>query len=388
MPSYHIVRHHDGTTGNLVLCASDPCSLHGDDDIHAKDMESAYAALYARGNDTGMTKHPRPSRGVFTMMKRVAVPFLLVAMMSSLSACSSPYTTAEDDQNAAESSQSGDYSSKVDELASRLKEKAESAASSDTAKKLKEKAKTAASEKNIDKLKSRASELLDSLKESASSTDSSSTAPTSTNGVPSSVSANTDITMSDLESLKVVGNHGRSSTYNRKDWSNAQWESYGTKSCWSVRDQVIKRQADPGTLKVSSDGCSVVAVSFTDPYSGKRITADSKEEVARDIQIDHVVPVSYMDSNGGASWSSSVKAEYYNDMDAGHLIAVSSSENTSKSDYGPSEYMPTGGLSYQAAYAQDWVAVLKDYQSKGGTATIEQADYNAIMKVFKESGIK
>lgn len=387
MPSFHQVIHKDGSSGEIVQCAHDPCSLHGELDIHADTLEEAYDMMYQHGHD-GMSMqgghHPHITRRIFQSLKKTAVPFLMVAMMSSLSACgttqgydnssvldnpspttsqsSSPQSSSNDDNSQSSDGTSGTYDK---EKAKEYSEKAQSA---------------------YESMKSKAKGYLDELESSSDS--SSNSGGSDVNGVPSSLAANTGITMSDLKSLKVVSNHGRSSSYNRKEWSDSRFIAYGSKSCWSVRDEVIKRQADPGTLKISSDGCSVEAVSFTDPYSGKKISEDNKKDVAKNIQIDHMVPVSYMNSNGGSSWNSSLKDAYYNDMDMGHLIAVSSEENSIKSDSGPSEYLPPAGSKYSLAYAQDWVSVIKKYESQGANATIEQSDYDAIMKIFNENNVQ
>lgn len=389
MPSFHQVIHKDGSSGDIVQCSHDPCSLHGELDIHADTLEEAYDMLYQHGHD-GMSMqgghHPHITRRIFQSLKKTAVPFLMVAMMSSLSACgaSQGYDNSSvlDNPSPATSQSSSPYASTDD--AARQPNGSSGTYDKAKAKEYSEKAKNA-----YESMKSKSKGYIDELESSSDSLSSSSKSGGSgADGVPSSLAANTDITMADLKSLKVVANHGRSSSYNRKEWSDSRFAAYGSKSCWSVRDEVIKRQADPGTLKISPDGCSVEAVSFTDPYSGKKISEGNKKDVAKNIQIDHMVPVSYMNSNGGSSWDSAMKAAYYNDMDMGHLIAVSSEENSIKSDSGPSGYLPPAGGKYSLAYAQDWVSVIRKYESQGVNATIEQSDYDAIMKIFDENNVR
>lgn len=378
MASFHRITHKDGSLGDIVQCSHDPCTLHGGMDIQADSLEEAYQKLYDTDNHGYTDKsvsHPRINRRMFSVMKKTAVPFLMVALMSSLSACgggNAGYDNSEILNNPSSSISSTPSSSASESSSPKIdKQKIKNYSS-----KAKDK---------YESVKGRVERYLDDMENSDAH--SSSSSGTSSSGVPTSLAANTNIGMSDLKSLKVVPDHGRSSSYNRKEWSNSSFAAYGSVSCWSVRDEVIKRQADPGTLRISPDGCSVEAVSFTDPYSGRKITEDTKQEVAKNIQIDHMVPVSYIDSNGGEAWSSSLKDSYYNDMDPGHLIAVSSDENSLKSDYGPSNYLPTAGTKYQLAYAQDWVSVLKRYASKGVNATIEQSDYNTIMNIFNQNGV-
>lgn len=378
MASFHRIKHKDGSLGDIVQCSHDPCTLHGDMDIQANSLEEAYQKLYDTDNHGYTDKsviHPRINRKMFSVMKKTAVPFLMVALMSSLSACGSGNTGY-------------DNSGILDSPSSSISSTPSSSTSESSSPKIdKQKIKDYSSKAKgkYESVKGRVERYLDDMENSDAN--SSSSSGTSSSGVPASLAANTNVGMSDLKSLKVVPDHGRSSSYNRREWSNSSFAAYGSVSCWSVRDEVIKRQADPGTLRISPDGCSVEAVSFTDPYSGKKITEDTKQEVAKNIQIDHMVPVSYIDSNGGEAWPSSLKDSYYNDMDPGYLIAVSSDENSLKSDYGPSNYLPTAGAKYQLAYAQDWVSVLKRYASKGANATIEQSDYNTIMNIFDQNGV-
>ena len=372
MASFHRVRHRDGTLGGIAPCANDPCHMHGDDDIHADSLEEAYSIAYggqAEGKSSAVRHHPHPRmpKRKWNVLRKSIIPLMVVTMASSLSACGSrPFydndgVSPQQEVSQSAPSESGNVSQKPD--LSQLKDKGT---------RLKNQA-----HDYIEQERRR----LDALKDANNSTGG------QVNGVPASLAANEQITKADLESLTVVPDHGRSGAYLRRQWSGGKFLPTGMRTCWSVRDEVIKRQADPGTLRLTPDGCAVEAVSFTDPYSGRKVSESGRENVERNIQIDHVVPVSYMSSNGGNAWPQQTKDEYYNDLDPGHLLAVESGENNLKSDSGPSRYMPSGGTAYGAAYGKDWVAVLKSYQAKGGRATIEQSDYNAIMKAFDDAGV-
>ena len=372
MASFHQVRHKDGSMGDIVPCANDPCHLHGDDDIRADTLEEAYSIAYgdhtAGKSSDGPHRHPRMPKRKWSVLRKSIVPLMVVTMASSLSACGSlPFYDndgASPQQETSESASSDSEESTWNHDLSQLKDKGS---------RLKSQARD-----YIEQERKR----LDSLKDANNSTGG------QVGGVPASLAANEQITKADLESLTVVPDHGRSRAYLRRQWSGGKFLPTGMRTCWSVRDEVIKRQADPGTLRLTPDGCAVEAVSFTDPYSGRKVSESGRGNVERNIQIDHVIPVSYMSSNGGNAWSQQTKDEYYNDLDPGHLLAVESSENNLKSDSGPSRYMPSGGTAYRAAYGKDWVAILKSYQAKGGRATIEQSDYNAIMKAFDDAGVQ
>lgn len=406
--------YHEDVHGNMVACASNPCSRHGKSEHEfASSPEEAYERHYARidGMRTGLgavpdrfaagvgrSRHERVPRQRFTRMRKVAMSFLAVSLATaSLSACGVP-----DDHNAdsgasqpsgSQSQQSADgfsSSASVDDVrrkASELYGKAKDAYNSEDGRYLRGKAKEYGN-----RAKDRLSDTFGRLDGYLSEDGSGSPSSASSGDVPAALAAHTDVGMSDLDSLKVVPDHGNRNGYNRRDYGNGQWPSApgAFQSCWSVRDEVIKRQADPGTLKLTPNGCAVASVSMTDPYTGRKITANNANDVATKIQIDHVIPVAYADSNGAASWDQAVKDSYYADMDMGHLIATSTHQNRDlKSDKGPSEYMldRDAPLSYKAAYAQDWVAIIREYNAKGGSMTIEQSDYDAIRDVFRQAGI-
>ena len=401
--------HENRNTGEMVPCANNPCTLHGNSDVYATSPEDAYAKKYSNMQSSGFgfsrhhatypshkneSKHDSVPRQKFGRLRKAAVSFMMVSIMAAgLSACgsSTDYANSNND-NDNSSSYSQQYDSnnagnddiqsnidKAKDKASSLYNKAKDAYNSDTGKEYRGKAKKAAGD------------ALDALKGYVDSyDDGSNDMSTDVNGVPAYLNANPNIGMADLESLTVVPDHANNSSYNRKDYSNGTWDNINGSSCWSVRDEVIKRQADPGTLELTPDGCAVAAVTMTDPYTGKKLSVKGKENVQKEIQVDHVDPIANIDSNGASSWDSALKNEYYNDLTPGHLIATSAHENTTKSDKGPSEYMLSASApdSYKKAYIQDMIAVIKNYNAKGGNLTIEQSDYNAMLKEFQRLGVQ
>ena len=393
--------YHEDPNGNMVPCKSNPCSRHSQSEhTIATSPEEAYARHYANnvGMSTAMSapvkfKHDRMPRKKFTRLRKAAMSFFTITLVTaSLSACSGAYNDYNSDSvqspdSSSSSSTQYDYED-LHKSASELYGKAKDAYNSEDGQYLRGKAKEYGG-----KAKEGISAALSDLDDYLSEDDANSTQPTTSGDVPAALAAHTDVGMSALDSLTVVPDHGNRADYNRKDYGDGQWPTApgASQSCWSVRDEVIKRQADPGTLKLTSDGCAVASVTMTDPYTGKKLTANNANDVSTKIQIDHVVPVSYADSNGGSSWSQDVKDAYYSDMDMGHLIATSTHQNRDlKGDKGPGEYMldSNAPLSYKAAYAQDWVSIIKKYNANGGSMTIEQSDYNAIKSIFQQAGIQ
>lgn len=163
--------------------------------------------------------------------------------------------------------------------------------------------------------------------------------------------------------------------YNRDDWKH--WNNLSP-SCWNIRDEVLFKQGTDIVLldkdkKKTTDkkkACSVASGTWNDPYTGKKFTDPGK------LDIDHVIPLGYTHRQGGAEWSASKKQEYANSMNAGHLLAVSASANRSKSDGGPSVWMPSN-KAYTCSYAKNWVSVASTWK-----LTLAKSDAAALKKAL------
>lgn len=145
--------------------------------------------------------------------------------------------------------------------------------------------------------------------------------------------------------------------YNRDDWNH--W--IDIRPCWSVRDEVLYRDADAGSqVLVDKTGkkttslksaCGLAAGTWHDPYSKLVFTKPS------DLDIDHLVPLENANRSGAASWSKSKKEAYANNLaDPDHLRAVASSENRSKSAQSPATWQPID-RSKHCWYARSWVRI-------------------------------
>ena len=158
-----------------------------------------------------------------------------------------------------------------------------------------------------------------------------------------------------LSSLQVSPQNNVS--YDRGEWPT--WDNVRT--CWTVREQALYRDAKPGstTLKRSngsftknvSEACEITGGVWIDPYTGEKFTNPS------DLDIDHMVPLGEAARSGGQGWSASKKREYANYLGYNmHLIAVSASANRQKSDRTPDEWQPIN-RSFHCEYATAWTAV-------------------------------
>lgn len=201
-----------------------------------------------------------------------------------------------------------------------------------------------------------------------------------------STQVNTNDAKSKMNQLTIA--EADNSPYDRKgDWGG-EWK-YDKTTKQNTRTKVLQQQ---GT-DVKLDNNKVVAGNWYIKYNGENVSYDDKETISRSLQIDHVVPVSYCNQHGGYAWNEDKKLEFYNDFgveDAcsagnngvndykkiGNLIVSDSHSNTSKSDKGPSEWLPSN-KSYQKEYCAQWVNICVSYG-----ISVSQADYDVIYKVL------
>lgn len=146
--------------------------------------------------------------------------------------------------------------------------------------------------------------------------------------------------------------------YDRDNWNH--WIR-ARKGCWSVRDEVLYRDAKPGTVVLldSNDSvttnvnkaCEVKSGFWKDPYSKLTFTDPG------DIDIDHVVPLAATAESGGQQWSKGRKEAYANDLkDPNHLRASAATMNRSKGAQTPSTWRPID-RSRWCWYAGSWTNI-------------------------------
>lgn len=179
-----------------------------------------------------------------------------------------------------------------------------------------------------------------------------------------------DKALQDLSAIKVA-NSGNVS-YDRGQWKH--WISQGS-SCWDTRDQVLYRDAakDSSLVLTNSSGktvtnvkeaCTVKAGTWTDPYTGNKVTDP------RSLDIDHVIPLGYAADHGGQAWNAAKKQAYANDIsNSYHLRAVGASPNRAKGDKGPSAWKPYSGD--YCNYATSWVEISKNYGLSASAADVK-----------------
>ena len=176
------------------------------------------------------------------------------------------------------------------------------------------------------------------------------------------------------------------------DYDRDEYGDWAYTSGTNTRFQVLVNSGDA----IVEDN-KIVGGTWYIAYTGETVTYTTKEEVSNNLQIDHIVPVSYANSHGAASWDQDKKEEFYNDYGqetawttgsddtvdytkVGNLIVSDRSSNLSKSDSGPSEWMPSNE-DYWVEYCESWVVICSNYG-----ISIDQADYDKILEVFESVG--
>ena len=129
-----------------------------------------------------------------------------------------------------------------------------------------------------------------------------------------------------------------------KHWSDLDGDGCDTREEVLIAESLTQAQVD-------GYGCKVIAGDWYSPYDNNRYSYPA------DVDIDHVVALKEAWDSGAWSWSPTQRQQYANDLSDGrHLIAVKDSENQSKSDKDPSNWLPRNSA-YLCTYLADWVAI-------------------------------
>lgn len=165
-----------------------------------------------------------------------------------------------------------------------------------------------------------------------------------------------DKSLKKLETIKIAEPQ-------KVDYERSEWKHWTGSPC-DTREEVLKEQGTD--VKADKKTCKVTSGTWVDFYSGDTFTDPSK------LDIDHVIPLSNAAQNGGQKWSAEKKEQFANDKT--QLLAVSASENRSKSDKGPGEYMPKN-KDFHCEYSKLWIDTASKYD-----LTISNKDKRALDK--------
>jgi hypothetical protein len=150
------------------------------------------------------------------------------------------------------------------------------------------------------------------------------------------------------------------------------WADVDHNGC-DTRNDILRRDLVDPTLKPGTHGCVVLTGTLHDPYTGTTIAFTRGAGTSEAVQIDHMVPLALAWQHGAAAWTATQREAFANDP--AELLAVDGHANTSKSDSGPSGWLPAAAD--RCAYVAQFVAVEHAY-----ALTIAAADRAAILQVL------
>lgn len=173
-----------------------------------------------------------------------------------------------------------------------------------------------------------------------------------------------------LEKLEIKGRAPKAG-YNRSEEFYKNWPSIN--GC-SLRQIIIKREFGE-SAQLAENGCDVISGTFTEPYTGNKITLYQKSDFSHKIQIDHVVALS--DAWQKGAQYKSKEERYAMATDPLNLIAVDSVANKQKSDGDAATWLPPN-KAFRCQYVARQVSVKFKY-----SLWVTQAEHDAIANVLK-----
>lgn len=181
------------------------------------------------------------------------------------------------------------------------------------------------------------------------------------------ITADAAAALEQLDQL-VVAEADDQDSYERDEFGQ-RWADIDRNGC-DQRNDMLAAALENTTTKPGSHGCVVLTGTLHDPYTGLTITFERGQGTSELVQIDHVVPLAWGWRQGADEWDEGQRERFANDPL--NLQATDGSANQSKSDRGPSEWMPPNP-DYGCTYAARFVDVLATYQ-----LTVNPADYSAL----------
>ena len=125
--------------------------------------------------------------------------------------------------------------------------------------------------------------------------------------------------------------------YDRDNFGSA-WTDVDRNGC-DTRNDMLRRDLDPVTVRAGTQGCLVVSGTLSDPYTATMIAFTRGQSTSTAVQIDHVVALSDGWQKGAQAWSATKREAFANDPL--NLLAVQGSANMSKGDGDTATWLPS-----------------------------------------------
>jgi hypothetical protein len=123
---------------------------------------------------------------------------------------------------------------------------------------------------------------------------------------------------------------------NREELFGDAWAFDFDQNGCDTRNDILTR--DLTGTDIDAATCRVYTGILTDPYTGETIDFVRGQDTSADVQIDHLLPLKAVYATGGEAWSAEKREALANDPV--NLLAVKGTENSSKSDSLPSDWLP------------------------------------------------
>ena len=170
-----------------------------------------------------------------------------------------------------------------------------------------------------------------------------------------------------LEKLEVKGRAPKTG-YSREEF----YSGWPTVDGCNLRQRILKREfGDTAVL----EECNVVAGEFDEPYLGEHMKFATRDEIAKGVQIDHVVALSDAWQKGAQNIEREKRYELA--TDPLNLLAVDAVTNEKKSDGDAATWLPPN-KKFRCQYVARQVSVKYKYK-----LWVTEAEKTAISEVLK-----
>nr|WP_245862765.1 DUF1524 domain-containing protein [Phycicoccus duodecadis] len=161
-----------------------------------------------------------------------------------------------------------------------------------------------------------------------------------------------------LAALATVAVKGRApkTGYDRAQFGTA-WKDVDRNGC-DTRNDILRRDLRPFTLKAGTHGCLVLSGTLKSPYTGATKAFVRGQGTSSAVQIDHVVALSDAWQKGAQQLDAGTRTAFANDPL--NLLAVEGAVNQAKSDGDAATWLPPR-KAYRCAYVARQVAVKVRY---------------------------
>jgi len=120
-------------------------------------------------------------------------------------------------------------------------------------------------------------------------------------------------------------------------WTDDAAVPDGHNGC-DTRNDILRRDLAPVTVRAGTNGCLVMSGTLTDPYTGTQLAFRRDVGTSTLVQIDHVVALGDSWQKGAQSWSQDERTAFANDPL--NLLAVKGSVNEAKGDGDTATWLP------------------------------------------------